>query len=398
MGIYCAYINRYCHQVIRSLKRALQPAVTDVVVEFKVPEQFEVLQSPETIPPIFNGEKLVVYGILKSKSSPISHASGVAVLKGAMLGSGIKHNISFEIDSTSSEFPTIHHLAAKALIKDWERGNRQKEDIVELSVEMGVVSSHTSFIAVDEGNKEPIRGPMKTWDVVTQDAQADTLQQQVGAVRCAMQASIDRVLLRGDMLEDLNEMAADLSSSAMAFQRSAQSPKRSGGLLSGFSSLFSGLFGRSSPKMQLATYDSPVAMDASGSFEMPSEGGGVGDGGPAMPPFPHVGSPAPQPQASLSALVTLQQADGSWNLDESLAHELGKKREELEGACPVKCVGMMAMVWATVLALCVMKTRHSDKEEEWELVGTKAEGWLRRQPLPSDLTMEQLRAAARKCI
>lgn len=390
--------NCYHHQVIRSLKRALQPAVTDVVIEFKVPEQFEVLQSPETIPPIFNGEKLVVYGILKSKSSPISHASGVAVLKGAMLGSGIKHNISFEIDSSSSEFPTIHHLAAKALIKDWERGNRQKEDIVELSVEMGVVSSHTSFIAVDEGNKEPIRGPMKTWDVLTQDAQADTLQQQVGAVRYAMQANIDRVLLRGDMLEDLDEKAADLSSSAVAFQRSAQSLKRSGGLLSAFSSLFSGLFGRTSPVYEQQANCS-VAMDASGSFEenyMAPEGGGYG--GPAEPPSAHVGSPAPQPQASLSALVTLQQADGSWNLDESLAHQLGKRRKELEDVCPVKCVGMMAMVWATVLALCVMKTRHSDKEEEWELVGTKAEGWLRRQPLPSDLTMEQLHAAARKCI
>ena len=33
-----------------------------------------------------------------------------------------------------------------------------------------------------------------------------------------------------------------------------------------------------------------------------------------------------------------------------------------------------------------------DKEEEWELVATKAEGWLKKQSLPSDLTLElQLR-------
>ena len=58
-------------------------------------------------------------------------------------------------------------------------------------------------------------------------------------------------------------------------------------------------------------------------------------------------------------------------------------------ACPVKCVGVMSRVWATLLALYVMKIKYSDKEEEWELVATEAEGWLKKQSLPSDLTLEQ---------
>ena len=41
-----------------------------------------------------------------------------------------------------------------------------------------------------------------------------------------------------------------------------------------------------------------------------------------------------------------------------------------------------------------MKIKYSDKEEEWELVATKAEGWLKKKSLPSDLTLElQLRAS-----
>ena len=86
----------------------------------------------------------------------------------------------------------------------------------------------------------------------------------------------------------------------------------------------------------------------------------------------------PHTSSTLSTMVTLQLADGSV--------ESGWCRKE---ACPVKCVGVMSRVWATLLALYVMKIKYSDKEEEWELVATEAEGWLKKQSLPSDLTLEQ---------
>lgn len=152
--------------MIRSLKRAFQPAVTDVVIDFKVPAEYEFIQSPQTMPPIFNGERLVVYGILKPKAMPLTHWTGTAVLKGTMQSVSIEHTISFNVETNPTTFPAIHHLAGKALIKDWEQGNRRKNDVVELSKEVGVVSTHTAFIAVDEGNKEPIRGAMRTWDVL----------------------------------------------------------------------------------------------------------------------------------------------------------------------------------------------------------------------------------------
>ena len=64
-------------QVIRSLKRALQPAVTDVSVEFKVPPEFEVLQSPKNLPPVFNGEKMVVYAIIKQQGAHVRVNQGL---------------------------------------------------------------------------------------------------------------------------------------------------------------------------------------------------------------------------------------------------------------------------------------------------------------------------------
>ena len=106
-------------QVIRSLKRALQPAVTDVSVEFKVPPEFEVLQSPKNLPPVFNGEKMVVYAIIKQRGAPVqsTEASGTAVLKGSILGKVVEHSVSFTFLCTPTQtpaLPSIHHLAGKA--------------------------------------------------------------------------------------------------------------------------------------------------------------------------------------------------------------------------------------------------------------------------------------------
>ena len=154
-------------QVIHSLKRALQPAITDVSVQFKVPKEYEVLQSPQNLPPIFNGEKLVVYSILNSKAASKKKKIGcTAILKGNILGKVQEHKVPFTLDVTEApSMPVIHHLAAKALITDWESEKKEKKVIVDLSIESSVISSHTAFIAVDEESSEPVSGAMKTYDI-----------------------------------------------------------------------------------------------------------------------------------------------------------------------------------------------------------------------------------------
>ena len=153
-------------KVISSLKKALQPSITDVDLKFSVPKGIEVLQAPNKIPPVFNGEKLVLYGWLKGGSGKSGHCS--AVLRGKMLGSDVKHEIDFQLDdkSLSSDMPIVHQLAAKSLIQDWEsEKDKKKAAIIKLSIESSVVSSYTSYIAVDEEQDKPIEGAIKTYDL-----------------------------------------------------------------------------------------------------------------------------------------------------------------------------------------------------------------------------------------
>ena len=105
------------------------------------------------------------------------------------------------------------------------------------------------------------------------------------------------------------------------------------------------------------------------------------------------------PQAGeLSALISLQQAEGNWKLDAALASVLSKSLQHLEGACPVDCKGDIRTVWATVLALVFLEAKHSAKHDEWELVAMKAEFWLQGQTFPAGTDLDSFMEAAKSCL
>ena len=89
--------------------------------------------------------------------------------------------------------------------------------------------------------------------------------------------------------------------------------------------------------------------------------------------------------APSSALVALQLANGSWSLTGALSSELGKELKVVENSCPSVCP---SAVWTTALALSSLKLTYSSQQDEWELVAKKAEAWLKKQSLPTDLTLQ----------
>ena len=143
-------------KVISSLKRALQPAVTDLSIKFDVPSSFKVYQAPEEVPTLFSGDKVVFYGIIKKRKSASdqslqANVNGIATLKAKILSKPIQFKLTFEIPPPSdfqSSFgmPIVHHLASKSLICELQSGEswidaattkKQKNKIVNLSIESG---------------------------------------------------------------------------------------------------------------------------------------------------------------------------------------------------------------------------------------------------------------------
>ena len=48
-------------QLIKSLKKALEPVLTDVRIDWYVPDNMEALLSPNEIPPLYPGSRLIGY-------------------------------------------------------------------------------------------------------------------------------------------------------------------------------------------------------------------------------------------------------------------------------------------------------------------------------------------------
>ena len=305
-----------------------------------------VQQSPQTLPPIYNGEKMVVYGIITAEGSPVDQdITGKAVLRGNILGKKIEHSVPFTFNSVSTSspsLPTIHHLAAKALIKDWQDQDKNKEDIVKLSVESSVISSHTAFIAVDEGNSEPVAGAVKVWDV----------QARLGYNAISRSSSVySSNSSDNEFDDDGDEFECDSENEEIAEINSKQ-------------------------KTELNTTMRSSTL-VSETFDVP-----------------HSATIPVISNTNLNTLIIAQQADGSWKFDSTLTKLVDKPQTVIEGACPSECKGIAAAVWATVLILTLLRKKYSSQQDEWELIAMKAESWVKKQALPSGVTMQDFYEAA----
>lgn len=67
-------------QLIKSLKKAFEPVLTDVRIDWYLPENMEALLSPNEIPPLYPGNRLIGYCTLydmtgfKTKKTEVCNA------------------------------------------------------------------------------------------------------------------------------------------------------------------------------------------------------------------------------------------------------------------------------------------------------------------------------------
>jgi hypothetical protein len=80
------------------------------------------------------------------------------------------------------------------------------------------------------------------------------------------------------------------------------------------------------------------------------------------------------------AVVSLQRADGSWELTEAFARAIGQPLDKLQLA-QAGASGEASEInraWATALALHWLKANVAVLGEEWRMIAAKARRWLDR--------------------
>ncbi|XP_065133593.1 von Willebrand factor A domain-containing protein 5A-like [Paramisgurnus dabryanus] len=166
--------DRMQPKVMESLRFALQPAVNKISVQWKVPDGITVDTLSPPINAIFQGQRSLIYAQLKGQSSESSEGS--VIVQYNLKDQPVTNQLHFCLKPTEDTGLSIHRLAARSLIRCLEQDERtggvNKENIrrrmVEISVEAGVSSVHTAFIAINKNNREAVKGPLIQRRVPTQ--------------------------------------------------------------------------------------------------------------------------------------------------------------------------------------------------------------------------------------
>ncbi|XP_069390574.1 von Willebrand factor A domain-containing protein 5A-like isoform X2 [Paralichthys olivaceus] len=348
-------------KVMQSLRYALQPTLVDISVTWDLPPGVSVTVLSQPITALYQGRRSLIYAQITGQSSEA--AEGCVTVKYSLAGHPSQSQLRFPLKPAEDVGLTVHRLGARTLIRSLEteesehRGQQDegvKGMVVELSVQSGVSSSFTAFIAVNKGNSEPIKGP-----VVCRYVPIPKYTHPIGG----------KLLGGGNMdCQQYDDLPEDLSC-----KKGASSQAKSGGFFPGIKKNFQavGKPKKSSLGMRAAPHQAP-RQDGMSSSMYDSTYSSLGENDCTLSIQP--------PRDPLLQLVSLQKASGCWLLDPDLAAVLGKTSEEVENTKPPL---VNQAVWATILALIWLHGFKMDAKEEWELLAMKAVSWLRAQNAPS---------------
>ncbi|KAM4743412.1 von Willebrand factor A domain-containing protein 5A-like isoform 1-T1 [Anableps anableps] len=362
-GGYAQFItgtDRMQPKVMQSLRFALQPAVEDICVSWNLPKGVSATVLSPPITAVFQGQRSLIYAQLAGQSSEA--AEGSVTVKYSLAGHPSQNQLHFSLKPAEDSGLTIHRLAARTVIRSQEseerthRGQQDEEvkkKVVELSVQSGVSSTFTAFIAVNKDSGESVQGPLVRRNIPTPYFGMSPMA--CSAPPCPRRRRNIPTSYFGT--PPCSRMRRNIPTSYFGnMTGSAPPPPATNGLCSASNEYFAKSMNgcRSSPAV-FASIKCDNALVRSN----------------LQPPQPH--------KDPLLQLVSLQKASGCWLLDAALAAVLGKTRKEVKKSKP-KLINNE--VWASILALIWLHGFKMDAKEEWELLATKAASWIKAQNAP----------------
>ncbi|CAF4222507.1 unnamed protein product, partial [Rotaria sp. Silwood2] len=171
------YRSRWKTKVLQILEHIHQPCVTNISIDWygTIDNQQEKLtnQAPKIIRSLFNGMHLTVYRFIQNCHK--------ATLTATINNQEYITNV-FTNKITETKGRILHCLTARAIIQDYENGllhndecknelikKEYKQDLIELSMKYSIVSSFTSFIAIEERDGQAFESGVRLLDVILEN-------------------------------------------------------------------------------------------------------------------------------------------------------------------------------------------------------------------------------------
>jgi hypothetical protein len=168
------YRSRWKTKVLQILEHIHQPCVTNISIDWHgtIDNQKEIFtnQAPKIIRSLFNGMRLTVYRFIQN----CHKATLTARINNQEFITSV-----FSNKITETKGRILHCLTARAIIQDYENGlldndesenelikKQYKQDLIDLSIKYSVVSSFTSFVAIEERDGEALEPGVRVLDVM----------------------------------------------------------------------------------------------------------------------------------------------------------------------------------------------------------------------------------------
>ncbi|XP_066540605.1 von Willebrand factor A domain-containing protein 5A-like isoform X2 [Hoplias malabaricus] len=151
-------------KVMQSLSFALQPSAVDITVKWTVPDGVSITMLSPAPKVLFQGQRAILYSQLSGKIS--GGDEGTVTVQYTLAEQPVTNQLNFSLKPAEDKGLGIHRLAARTLIQSLEMKERETNDkslrkkVVDLSVQSGVSSSFTAFLAVHKGSGQPVARPM----------------------------------------------------------------------------------------------------------------------------------------------------------------------------------------------------------------------------------------------
>ncbi|XP_073669403.1 von Willebrand factor A domain-containing protein 5A-like isoform X2 [Paramisgurnus dabryanus] len=345
--------DRMQPKVMESLRFALQPAVNKISVQWKVPDGITVDTLSPPINAIFQGQRSLIYAQLQGQSS--ESPEGSVIVQYNLKDQPVTNQLHFCLKPTEDTGLSIHRLAARSLIRSLVQEERTEgvdvEDIkrrmVEISVEAGVNSVHTAFIAINKDNREAVKGPLIQRRVPTQGVYLRSC--------CLVEDSCDYYSLtecdgiQSDGAWEEQDSWVCASRTAAVDLKTKSVRKQNTGIMTKVKNLFRRNSKHKAPQPEQARFQSEQEE-------------------------------SDLQEDLLLQLISLQKASGCWELNSALAQVFGKTEDELTNKKPAQVDGS---VWATVLSLIWLYGYKTEQQIEWQFMAMKAASWIGTQNVVS---------------
>jgi Ca-activated chloride channel family protein len=349
-------------KVVRQFGRLLSPAITSVRVDWG---GLDVTQAPQAVPPVFAPGRLILYGLLKSpRTSP-------ATVR--LMADGPSGPVAFDVrvdGGPAVRGRAVATLAARARIRELEespewtaaRGSRQRvrkneavtAEIVRLSIRYGLMSRETSYVAI-ERRDTPVVGDVQLRRVpIALTAGWGGLDARHVAIS-RHGAPIPSRAFNADLF--VASLSADVS----------------------FGDTMSSLYAMTRRPQSRLQREFDATRDWRALSSLRSWGSSTGEPEDGESASRLSARPSSSIVRGMHALVSLQRADGSWELTNDFARAIGQELRQLESAV-ADAKGdrrEVGRVWATALAVAWLRDHAAEVEDEWRLLVSKAHEWLR---------------------